>query len=442
MSDDIFPDTDMGAKELDGVEVEGNLRSPQLVRTKEGGPKANDPHNASELLDYTNELHGCVGYNTLKYSVYAVRALPWDKTLDYPREWTDADTFALAAHLSTIHAFTCSLPMLDRALDYVARRWPFNPLQDWLGGLVWDGQWRVASMLEVYFGAGPSEYVQAVSLRMMVASVRRALSPGIKHDCMPVLEGAQGIGKSRGVRTLYGSDYFSDSMGAIREINSRDGLQHLAGLWCVEFAELSALRQTDVESLKDFLSGTVDTYRAPYAKRPEEHPRGCVFWGTINPNGAGYLKDMTGNRRFLPLECARVDVDAIERDRDQLWAEAMYWALERDERHWLTSAEEALAGVEQDVRVVGDSWDDLILRWLASPTRMEGEYPHRMRIRMDIQGVVTVGEILEHCLELPPGQHDRAKQMRVADVLHRLGLGKPRERITRRGQRARFWVVP
>lgn len=97
-------------------------------------------------------------------------------------------------------------------------------------------------------------------------------------------------------------------------------------MWLVEISELDAFRRTDVSRIKQFLSLRVDRFRAAYGRHVKEMPRCCVFFGTTNTED--YLQDKTGNRRFWPVDVGRrpsvknVWRD-LDRERDQLWAEAV-----------------------------------------------------------------------------------------------------------------------
>ena len=115
--------------------------------------------------------------------------------------------------------------------------------------------------------------------------------------------------------------------------------------------------------IKSFLTRTVDRYRPPYERYVIDVPRQCVFAGSVNPDT--YLRDETGNRRFWPIRCGQIDLEALRRDRDQLWAEAL--ALYRQGAIWWLDDPEliAMARAEQEERYQSDAWDSLIDRWLA-----------------------------------------------------------------------------
>lgn len=75
----------------------------------------------------------------------------------------------------------------------------------------------------------------------------------------------------------------------------------LHGLWCVELAELDALKHSDGARLKAFMTRTNDRYRPPFGRSVVDVPRQRVFAGTANEDE--YLRDPTGGRRFWPVAC-------------------------------------------------------------------------------------------------------------------------------------------
>lgn len=93
-------------------------------------------------------------------------------------------------------------------------------------------------------------------------------------------------------------------------------------------AELSAMKKTDIEGIKNFISAQADTYRNSYGRYALPHPRKCVFIGTTNQSD--YLKDATGERRFYPIKCGvnKAKLDVWHPDENfilQVLAEGKYW---------------------------------------------------------------------------------------------------------------------
>jgi putative DNA primase/helicase len=121
---------------------------------------------------------------------------------------------------------------------------------------------------------------------------------------MLVLEGPQGQGKSRALRVLAGDENYTGAQ--IKWDDPRQQQEIVAGVWVHEVGELVGLRKAEVESVKHFLSRQSDRGRPAYGRFPIDRPRRCVFIGTINVvEGAGYLTDPTGNRRFWPVAIRR-----------------------------------------------------------------------------------------------------------------------------------------
>jgi hypothetical protein len=171
-----------------------------------------------------------------------------------------------------------------------------------------------------------------------------------------------------------GGQWFNDS---ITTTEGKEGMEQLRRAWIIEMGELSSIKRSDVESVKAYLSKRVDIYRAAYARRTTEHPRQCVFCGTTNE--AHFLKGDTGNRRFWVIQ---VDPtlrkfsdwqDAIDRDRDQLWVEAIHY-YKQGEKLYLDERMEAEAKNRQ--AEYNDDNDDPMIAMLQKflDTKLPGDW--------------------------------------------------------------------
>jgi putative DNA primase/helicase len=228
---------------------------------------------------------------------------------------------------------------------------------------------------------------------------------------MLVLEGRQGAGKSTAARVL-GGKMFLPKLPNLRDY---DRAAHaLSGVWIVEVGELDALRGAAATQAKDFISMTSDAYRAPYARYGCTVPRTCIFVGTTNEDG--YLGDPTGARRYHPIRVGAVgavDTKRLERDREQLLAEARS-AFERGEEWWPDKEHEEEIEAQQEERYRADEWEAVISRWL------EG--------CRSVRDGVTVGDVLLGAFEMPAEKWDDISQKRVGIAMKRLGWRMERRR--------------
>lgn len=284
--------------------------------------------NCEEAIAFDKDLFGRIRYNEIAYAPYVYGNLPW-KTHKGWREWTNTDDSNLRAYIEKNYGMKSMEKIMD-ALTNVCTRYPVNPIRDLLEACheKWDGNKHVENLLPAMLGAEKSDYTTAVMKLFMLGAVSRIYKPGCKFDYMMVLVSGQGTGKSTFLRLLTLNDeWFHDNF------NTLDGdkaFEKLRGIWIAELAELQATKRSkDVETIKSFITSRVDTYRAPYGRRTEQHPRMCVLAGTSNP--VDFLTDRTGNRRFLPITCgitpATFDIFADETitkaEIAQAWGEIM-----------------------------------------------------------------------------------------------------------------------
>lgn len=227
-------------------------------------------------------------------------------------------------------------------LDLVSRKNnSYHPVKEMIESKPWDGEKRAETIFIDYLGAEDNDYTRAVARKWLAGGVARIYEAGIKMEIVPVLDGKQGIGKSTLAARL-GGDYFTDSLKTLGE--SKDDYQQIIGAWIVELGELSSMKKTDTDKVKNFISATSDKIRLPYTRTTQNFKRTCVFIGTTNNDQ--YLTDLTGNRRFYPIPLKNEPTkDVFELSEDmvqQIWAEAkMYY--DNGEELFLGIYEETIA---------------------------------------------------------------------------------------------------
>ncbi len=207
---------------------------------------------------------------------------------------------------------------VGRSAGAVAREITVHPVRDHLGAITWDGVPRIEAWACRYLGAEDTAFNRSVGGLWLISAVARIFRPGVKADHMLVLEGPQGARKSTALKILAGEDWFTDELP---DLGSKDAAMHMQGVWIIEIAEIDAIGKAEVSRIKAFLTRTTDRFRPPFGCYTIDVPRQCVFAGTVNPDT--YLRDETGNRQFWPVRRGTIDIDALARDRDQLWAEAV-----------------------------------------------------------------------------------------------------------------------
>jgi predicted P-loop ATPase len=393
-----------------------------LMLNAEGQARANLA-NARYALSAAPEWSGVMGFNEFTARVEARSAPPWHRGSPWSgsRSWSDNDDRRCAEWLQRAGVHVGS-ELAGQAVNVVAENNAYHPVRDYLDSVAWDGDERLRGWLARYMGAAaePGDgadqgeverhvaYHQAVGERWLISAVARIFKPGCKVDCVIVFEGPQGAGKSSALRILAGP-WFSDELG---EIGSKDAAEQVAGAWIHELPELDALSRAEIAKVKAFVSRSTDRFRPAYGRRVMEFPRQAVFAGTIN--FSEYLRDPSGARRFWPVKVGRIDLGALARDRDQLWAEAVHW-YRQGVRWWLDTPElRAAARTAQRAAYVSDPWETPIAEKLATVE------------------TTSVEEILKDWLFVEVGRQDQRSRNRVAACLKVLGWERYRHRAGKR----------
>jgi len=371
--------------------------------------------NAVKILTHRKEWYRVVAYDEFSGSIVKRSPPPWDPDLkpdeDDVGDWTQSDSGRAAVWLSDEYQCSFYSSVADEAVRLVAERWRYHPVRDYLNEVrpKWDNKPRMDDLLVRVAGAPDTPYTRAITKNFFLGAVARIMRPGAQVDTVLILEGPQGAHKSTFFRILASDDWFVDTLF---NIGGKDGYQALRRKWIVEFSELDALSTADLARVKAFISSVKDSYRPSYGRATIDFPRQCVFAGTVNPNGAGYLNDTTGARRFCPVVVTEIDLKTVREERDQLWAEA-FARYQRAEKWYLRDKEIlAIAAREAEERREPEAWE----------THFK-EYLHLNRA-LYRKGGVTITELLTNAVDVPKERQNRAAQILAGKSLRAIGWTK------------------
>ncbi len=327
---------------------------------------------------------------------------------------TDAAEVDLTCWLDEVYGLHVVPERVHQALVSVAAKHAFNPVREYLDGLVWDGVDRLDTWLVDYAGCREDENgLTATYGRMwMIAGAARIYEPGCQADIVLVLAGGMGLGKTSVLRILGGA-YHSESP---LPIGSDEAAKKLAGVWVYELGELASVARAMIEAVKTFITTKEDRFRPSYGRNQVTRPRRCIFAGTTND--VAFLSEQ--DRRWLVRPVVEpANLAALTSVRDQLWAEAVHRYKAGERWHLGTSDSDHQRDDVDQYRQI-DAWEQVIGEWLVGKP-----------------APVTSAEVLTQALKRDVGDISRSDEMRVCRAL--TALGRRRVRKMHEGRRTYWW---
>ncbi len=247
--------------------------------------------------------------------------------------------------------------MIQRAIAKVSADNRMDSAKDYITSLVWDQVPRIETWLQEVFGVEDDVFTRSVGSNWMKGLADRMAHPGCQFDYILVVEGAQGMRKSSAFRELVRGEWHLETE---RSPGDKDFLVEMAGKAVIELSEGQSNATIDVKKMKSIITKRKDTYRSPYGRTAEDHPRHSVFCMTTNDDE--YLKDTTGDRRWWPVRATKkADVAWIRENRDQLFAEA-YWRITKG-KETTYEVPEDMALERQEDRRQKDPNTEIIVNW-------------------------------------------------------------------------------
>ena len=396
----------------------------QAKRTK-GRPKRSSSDAAKERegdVTQVKEILSGLRKNEL------TSAIEYDNAQGRTIELEGNDLDLMTTKLACEHGVFIPEQRIKSAIQYAAGKNRYCPIRRYLDSCSahaiphkdWD---RIG---EVFLGNKHQLSTLAMQ-RMMIGAVARAYNPGCSMSWLPILVGAQGVGKSMFSRSLVPEKLFAEVSTPLETLMKEQYRLHVA--WLLELPEIDHFFQSrNIENFKNLITTRCDEVRRPYASLPERLLRRFVMIGTTNRNQ--FLVDSTGNRRFVPLEIGSgflIPWKQISEERDSLWASAVQ-AYRDGESYEFNSGE--IAQIAEYIQEFGD------------PDPWMEKISHYVSLKEE----VTAAEVLTKALDLDPRQQGRREARRVADVLQTLGWRRlntsRKDPVTNKTKSVRLWIRP
>lgn len=339
----------------------GFLTTQKEVKDKNGYKKIIDvvipcQENVLVALRITNGIKGKFRYNIwLERRETLLECNDWRAVRDNDYNLVKSILATTYQHMALI---TAAPTVVAAALVQYCEENSVDPAKEYLESLKWDNVPRLHVWLhKTYHTEGNEEEYDIFGTQWLKGLVKRVMVPGCKFDNVLVLEGEQGIKKSTSLSIL-GGDWHVE---LTTSPNDKDFFMLMKGHMIVEFSEGEIQERSSMKLLKSIITTQVDTYRAPYGREIEAHPRRCVF--AMTTNDSKYLKDETGNRRWLPVACnGDADIEWLKENRDQLFAEAYHRVMVLKESVFEGLSTETIKDM-QDSRRIERAEEEDIIEW-------------------------------------------------------------------------------
>ncbi len=373
-------------------------------------------HNIATILAHDPAWVGVLSYDEFLNRIVLLSDAPFKRRT---KRWIEADLLEVVAWIETKYPIRPKVEVTKDAIALVANRQSSNCQTSYLESLESHDKELLDTFLIEHFGCEDTPYTRAIFSKWMIGMVARAYDPGCKFDNAIILEGGQGIKKSRFFEQLCPDlEWFTDGLS---EFGSKAQAEEVEGKWIVEIAELSGFARSDIEKIKAFVTRKAENYRPAYGRFSLHSPRRFALGGTINPAAVGYLKD-DENRRFWPVACRKRGQEITPEIRDMLMSEARD-RYRAGEKWWIDEPDvEDLFRKEQDKRREQDPWHEKI------EDTLTGEME------------TSVNEILGNIIKLEISKRTPLDERRVGSILKRMGWVKKRPTVN--GKRPWRYFAP
>ncbi|MCP9037484.1 virulence-associated E family protein [Streptococcus oralis] len=295
-----------------------------MILNDKGAIKSNSPMNVLASFKADDQLSLYLKHNEFSQEHELLKDIKIGNTFFKKGELpSNFDSVVKVYFESVLGVAYSNQALLDGMETFFSER-SYNPVIEYMEKAAekWDGRKRIDRMLQVYLGAEDIPLVSKIAQMWLVGAVAKVYDPFVKFDYVLDLVGGQGVGKTSLLQKL-GGEWYTD---AVTDFANKDNYDIMLKSLIVNDDEMVASKRMSFAETKAFISKTSLRFRKPYMKRTEEFAKNFVLARTTNQKE--YLKDKTGERRFLPvlanIEKQKKHPMEIEPETiEQIWGEAV-----------------------------------------------------------------------------------------------------------------------
>ena len=293
---------------------------------KYGQLKNNSLVNIEIILERDPILKGTFCFNEFTTEIDVVK--PNSKLMFKTGQLVDAYVDQIASYIedNADYGVLFDNKKIRSAITVVAMRHRYNPVLDYFNEAYknWDHQHRLDHIMGDYLGVEETTVAQLITKLFFVGAVAKAHNPKTKFDFVLDLVGGQGAGKTTFLQKIAPLGYYTDQFSTF---DNKDDYAVMRRALIINDDEMTATNNASFEILKKFITLQEFEYRKPYGHQAERFDKNFVMARTTNE--LYYLKDKTGERRFLPLHVSKSRqkhhpvTDLTDDYVKQCWGEAM-----------------------------------------------------------------------------------------------------------------------
>jgi predicted P-loop ATPase len=310
------------------VRIIGNVvsidKNPKLILTAEGNIKSTSPANVVMSLKADEQLGQYLRRNDFSQEYELTHEIRLGNTTFQAGELPASFVSVLTVYFENNLGVVYSPNAMKAGLETFFSERSYNPVKEYMERVAqnWDGRKRIRKMFQHYLGAEDTELISKIAEMWLVGAVAKVYEPFVKFDYVLDLVGGQGVGKTSLLQKI-GGQWYTD---AVTDFNNKDNFDIMLKSLIVNDDEMVASNRMSFAETKAFISKTSLRYRRPYMSKTEEFAKNFILARTTNQRE--YLKDKTGERRFLSVmvDGARQKRHPMEIEQatiDQIWGEAV-----------------------------------------------------------------------------------------------------------------------